>query len=1132
MSSIQDLKQNLYAKFCDTYYTREDLDRDLILARIDIASDSEIQRNLLNNSISGAIDNIGNRTSFRKLVVAKQYQRYVEGVISDNLEKNFSVNLSRQYKSNFKKREAVLLARALAPSLAVSYLPQQAGRFKGMVTGITGVEFSLKVLNNKKYRDTINLLLQTYYTKGYMPALDERLEIKRVALPDSEIPSRLVGKISSGAIIPLNLREVARAIRGIPAPSAIDYISTNYHYDKDSATGIYAKVIEDTHSVAILKGDDGKSVVPPVITSKKFAASYFWQFIYNDRKKREGGARILSIPHSWARGKEIGELLGLGAFGKRRNELGFYSSAYLERILKDSTQDTLGVLYGFVDKKKYINIRDSQGTGFFTRKSNPLLYPEGIRGFTEATLDKIFRENLNKEDTTLLTNAADARYRNMKFYKKPFAFWKISGPKNIKDITWKGLSKKRKKRFITIIDLVAAAVGTVSLVVHAIIAAGEAYVDTKLLPVAARGNIAKALLGRAEAGSLTDRMMLSFDSFKFSFNAIKLIFKDGISAGIPALLITIISGNPVVGIIAGGGLFAVKFSGDFLSLFSTQNPAVVNIIDKITGSMVEGSLSFGEVATRSIAFGGEFGLLAGMAGYFLGFNVGIVMAGAFVGGAAIKALSSITIGRGMDVMEASRLDVSASRLLLFKSQYLTEFGVGGAGVSTVLFFLTGGNPLVFVFTGAGLISGAVADYFKNAIYDEAVLKTPLEAERAVDLVHVVGGFGGGMAIIGGALFGPIGAIALGATGAISSGAFSLIQRRMQSITVGDKVGIDNLRGLSAERIIKDFAGKNVDEIKTLLKTKYGFTDRSINMLGNDAKIRDLFDSSKYNPDFHPDIHGRGMVYEKYVRGELSEAMNSDFAIKQQFLKDNVVKFRDIFSDKFSPIEFKGYDLETAKAFLRGSGFSEEMILQIERDGVFEKISSGAIADRDIASTLDSVRRTILERDWGLGRNTVESFYKGNNLDWLKAKIKSYNPELGARIKVTSILSKGNVFDFVPPSFIATKNLDSEDKTFSERSTLYLSKNTFLKSSYLSLLKSVIFRSSLKNSESVLFPASRPFSLKKFSNSLSRSKSNLDSKKISPITISRPSDANVLAKAEPNNAEMPSFIQPNMVVRNP
>ncbi|MHB8362068.1 MAG: hypothetical protein ACYDBX_00400 [Patescibacteria group bacterium] len=1025
MDNIELLKQGLYSKFCDKYYTRTDLDRDLMRARIDITNDDSINTLLKGGNVSAAVEHVASNPIFKDTVVDGQYKRYLEGVIATNLETMFSRNPSNQYRSKFKNREAMLLARALAPSIALSYLPQQGGPNKGKIMGIDGFKFNFEILYSKKYRDTIESLLYTYYTRGYMPALNAKLDPESVMLPPSQIPKGVVGRVTKGGgVINVDLRQIALEIRNRPRDNAITYISKKYSLGADEARAVYQNVFERSHGVAIITDDYNNPVtVSPVISDKWFALGFYWQSIWDDKyrdNKRRKGRRPLSIPRSWSMGKEIGMMYGLGAFGARADELRGYSSSFLQRVVGDNTYEYLMNLRGTFNKKTLKRVPSTSGPGLLLKNTSPELEGRSLPG--RKDVENGYDYNLNEKETGLLKNVGVSQrmrwFRRLRMnvaleynygdslYQRIFKFGRKGQPRSIKETIWRTRQKRKKVRLLKFIDVLLAIPGIAIMLANAAIGATISAVDTRLLG----GKIAGTLLGRASSGSVADRLMLSFEGFKFSFNALKLVFKDGIEAAIPGILIGAFSGVPIIGFGAAIVLFGAKFSTDFLSLFSTQNPAVVDILSKITGTMVDAPLSGTELAVSGAEFVGG-GFLIG--GILFAITGNPLLFGLVAGAGSVKFMSSLTVGRGMDIVEASKLDASFSRVLLYRNQYMAEFGGSGLIIGGLLSLITG-SPLVFgLVAGGSLLSGAATDFFKNAILDETTIRSLESASTMSDVIHVVAGFGGGTAIIGGALFGPVGLIGGFALGAVPSTIMAVLRYRMQSIAVGDRVQIDALRNFSVRdleniRALGDTGG--LAAIRGEL-VKYGFTKRGFQLLGGDAELgRLLVDKVDYLPEFH-----NGLSYEAYVRERLSSAVNYDLAEKQQWLSRHASEFGGGVKEVDIREAIDGGP-EAFHAFLGSSGFDTEMIRNIEGivyKGVDPKTIDASSLKTDLKADIDKIRYDRFLNDYKLNDSMIGKLYRLAP-DRLQSLIRPMNLELRGRLELARVLTHGNAFDFMRP----------------------------------------------------------------------------------------------------------------------
>ncbi len=1017
MNDIQKLKNNLYKSYCDLIYTKEDLDRDLSVSRIDLSryvQDFIDQRNCeLNGIPSGLVGEVLDKKrnfTFRDKVLEGQYRRYVNVAVEENLYRRFSITSSNSYKRAYKAREARLLAKSLTPSIAQYFLPAQGGRFSGTIGDIDTVKFMVSILQRKKYLDVIERQLYTYRTQGYMPALDERLEVRKVNLSLNALRRRegVGAQIKTRRVLDVwetvSLEEVYSLIRGLSKDEAIKEITRRYQYPIAVAEAVYSRVIEKTTAVDILEDDKGIARITPIVNDGNFHARYFFQYILNDNKKRNN-RKIFSIPKTWIMGREVGVLVGLGFFSKNP-EVNQYSrfidkNPFLKRITeydKEQYYESIRSFFSPTETSRVVGSKYSQG--LYVRNTNRFLFNQKRGGLRYEDYSKDFKDQTAGENIEYALN--EKKERGLLFFKKPTTIRQGYEVLDTRSSLWTRYRYK-KRRILKILDFIAA--------IPALISLSVGFIETRLINIADRaflgGRLTKAFIGHIEGGTLTDKLMLSFDGIRFSFNAFKLIIKDGAEIAVPALLVGILSGSLPVALAVGIPFFGLKFLKDFLPMFDAQNPLTVDIIKKIVGGMTQEALSGSEIMLKSSIFGLEAGALSIPLALLFGASAPLVFMGAFAAATGYRAVSTLFAGRFIpSYLEASKLDASLFDILRYKSQYLGEFGTGGFITGGLLTLAFGGNPaFVLAFTGAGLLSGSVADFFKNAIFEESIVHTTPTATILSDTTHVAVGFGAGLGIIGFAFFGVPGAIVLGGAGAALSVVTTIIQRRVTSITVGklDPTILSHISRLSPEDI-RDLvtASSSIEDMRTILLKAGLSADIVSRFLSSRAFLEDIRDISE-------SIRSNLSLQENYVKDLLKGTLERDLFSRQLLLGDIAKNFRNFYDirDLNSLEEIRhlsindfatrfGLDPDTAGRLLRSDGF----IRALDSEDIVQ-----------VRNSIESALRGSLRERFSLSQGDIDKLFKESNSGIIKS-LRPINLELRSYLKISEYLREGRALDFV------------------------------------------------------------------------------------------------------------------------
>ncbi|MHB8442960.1 MAG: hypothetical protein ACYDAS_01125 [Patescibacteria group bacterium] len=1015
---MQKLKNALYQSYCDLIYTKEDLDRDLFVARINLSKyvqDFTDQRNCeLNGLPTGLVGEVLDKKkgfTFRDKVLEGQYRRYVTVAVEENLYKRFSVTGSNSYKRKYKAREARLLAKSLAPSIAQYFLPSQGGPYAGKVGDIATVQLMIERFQNKKYIDVIERQLYTYRTQGYMPALDERLEVRKVNLSLNALRRREgIGaqlKTRKGLDVweTVSLEEIYSLVRGLQREDAVRAITRRYQYPTTVAETVYSKVLEKTTAVDIIEDDNGIARVTPIINDGSFHVRHFLQYILNDDKKRNK-RKIFSLPKTWVMGRDVGLLMGLGFFSKDL-EVNQYirfteRNPFLKKITEEDTERYREAIKSFFSPKETSRVVGSKySQGLFVRNTNKALFNQKRGGLRYEDYIKDFRDQTAGENIEYALNEKKERGL-LSFLKNPTRIRQGSEILDTRGSLWSRYRYK-KRRILKVLDFIAA--------IPALISLSLGFIETRLINIADRaflgGRLTKAFIGHIEGGTLTDKLMLSFEGVRFSFNVFKLIIKDGAEIAVPALLVGILSGSLPIALAVGIPFFGLKFLKDFLPMFDAQNPLTVDIIKKIVGGMTQESLSGSEIMLKSSIFGLEAGALSIPLSLLFGVSAPLVFVGAFAAATGYKVASTFFAGRFVpSYIEASKLDASLFDILRYKSQYLGEFGAGGFITGGILTLVFGGNPIfVLTFTGVGLLSGSVADFFKNSIFEESLVHVTPTATILSDTTHIALGFGAGLGIIGFAFFGVPGAIVLGSAGTVLSVATTIIQRRFSSITVGrlDPSVLSQISKISPENI-RDLivASSSVEGARGVL-LGVGLPSDVVGRILSDRFF--LEDLRGIGESLKSSITLQGDYIKELLRGSLER----DFFARQHLLGDIATNFRNFYDikDLNSLEEIKHLSMgEFATRF----GLDQRYAALLHSDPNFIKeLEGGDILG--VRNSIESTLRNSLRERFSLSQADMDKLFKESNSRMLRS-LSPANLELRSYLKMSDLLKEGRALDFI------------------------------------------------------------------------------------------------------------------------
>ncbi len=1017
MDKIQELKNALYRSYCDLIYTEEDLNRDLSVARIDLSryiQDFVDQRNCdLNGLPSGLVGEVLDKKrkfTFRDKVLEGQYRRYVNVAVEENLYKRFSITESKSYKRKYKDREARLLAKSLALSIAQYFLPSQMGPYAGTVGDIATVKLMIERFQNKKYIDVIERQLYTYRTQGYMPALDEKLEVRRVNLSFVALRRRegdnpqLKTRKRLNVWETVSLEEAYSLVRGLSKEAAIKAIIRRYQYPENIAQDVYSRILEKTTAVDILEDNNGRARVTPIVNDGSFHARYFLQYILNDDKKRNK-RKIFSLPKTWVMGRDVGLLMGLGFFSKDP-EVNQYTrflerNPFLKKITDEDTDKYIAAIKSFFLPEENKRIRGSKySQGLYVRNTNRSLFNQKRGGLQYEDYIKYFKDQTAGENIEYALSEKKKRSL-IPFFRKTRIVGRGNEIENVRKSLWTRYKHKRK-RILTFLNFVAAIPALASLSIS--------FLETRLINIADRaflgGRLTKAFIGHIEGGTLTDKLMLSFDGVKFSFNAFKLIIKDGAEIAIPALLVGVLSSSIPIALAVGVPFFGLKFFKDFLPLFDAQNPLTVDIIKKIVGGMTQGALSGSEIILKSSIFGLEAGVLSIPLSLLFGASAPLVFVGAFAVAGGYKAISTFVAGRFVpSYLEASKLDASLFDILRYKSQYLGEFGAGGLVTGGLLTLAFGGNPIFILgFTSAGFISGAVADFFKNAIFEESIVHVTPTATLISDAGHIAVGFGAGLGLLGFAFFGLPGAIAFAGTGMAISLATTIIQRRFATITVGkiDPSVLSQISKISPENIRDLVAASSVEGVRDIL-LKVGLPSDVVERILLDRFL--LKDLGGIGESLKSDIVLQG----DYTKDLLKRSLESDFFARQTLLGDIAKNFRNFYDirDLNSLEEIR--HLSTGE-FATRFGLDQRAADLLRSDPNFIRGLEGNDIFQ-VRNGIETALRNSLRDKFSLSQADIGKLFKESN-DGMLRSLRPINLELRSYLKMSDLLKGGKVFDFI------------------------------------------------------------------------------------------------------------------------
>ncbi len=170
---MDELKKKIISVYTNEYYELSDLERDLRSKGLSLdkltSPYSGYTGGDLPDGLSPDKDNVLSR-----LVKESYVKTYIKLTVSQNLKEEFKKASYKPYKSNFKEREADLLAKALAPAISKHFYPQ-AFKGKGAPKYIFGIDGLKKELRKPIYANAIRSQLESLYTHGYMYQLDEKL---------------------------------------------------------------------------------------------------------------------------------------------------------------------------------------------------------------------------------------------------------------------------------------------------------------------------------------------------------------------------------------------------------------------------------------------------------------------------------------------------------------------------------------------------------------------------------------------------------------------------------------------------------------------------------------------------------------------------------------------------------------------------------------------------------------------------------------------------------------------------------------------------------------------------------------------------------------------------------------------
>ena len=897
--------------YCDAdYYTREDLVKLLRTRKIDLSGYDNAESVIEDRALG-----------FNKTVSEDQYRKFVTLQIATNIKERFSQNKSITYRNKYLNNEADLLSKAIAPFVASSYIPSG----NKPATGANGLIINLKS-RGKMVETAIDYCLSVYHTHGFMPQLDASLNPVGVIMPSGfsrntkdpimhgKVEIERGGEVKTEATLQ-ELHKLLKAgvgerihgsaragVRNLTRNQKINTLKNKYKISQEEAEKVLDRFEQAHRYIRLIRKDDengGSSYEKPLFARHgTYPRKYLWQYIVNDTRAKRRGS-VFDIPHTWRMASRIGftsaiSWMGKDSSGRSYRDVSAYKNTIYETIFNHKKIEYMGHLNSFVRPGELRNlplvgrmaIPNRKWAG--TNKTNPLLYSDFIDSgvFIEANEKNIpdklenLRTEVRKENRGwnfgLKRFQRAVNSRKIEAYRQP-------------------IKKKKKARGLNFLDFILA---VPALIVDAItfmatdVALGAIKVLDKAGILSEEGFYRTILSGNVEAG-LWDKMMLSWDGLKFSLSGLKLIFKDSLEAAIPGAFIAVISGSPVLGGVVAGVMFVPKFFGDFLGMFSMSGPAG-DIVTKVVSDFGASSLSGGEIAMKSAFSGVYIGVPLFVLSTFFGvpLSTAALVTGVVVGARATDLfLTEKLIPRFTD---ASALDASTLTELRFTSKYLFNFGgpsavLAGIGVAT-------GNPFFLIAGGAGFVSSATIDFFRNALFESTTIKS---LDGGLEVVHGPVAFAIGPAIIGGAIGGPVGAVIGAAVGGVTGFGLNFMKHSLSSIAVDPRSAIfeDNLgKALEAQQKLIDFKPGDLGLDRRFLRdfgTNRSDINNALNRLGDRSfTIEDLESWGLKDSDIERLFTGRtsfsgNVLGVKNINLEFAASKGEAEMLRGMYLKDFV-----------------------------------------------------------------------------------------------------------------------------------------------------------------------------------------------------------------------------------------------------